>query len=372
MIHTTQREIPVQNESSLFSKADLLFLAVSVFLAGCLVKLPAVFNWNEEYFYPRNIGFIVFPFIMAFFSRKQNVIVKSLVIPFAVLGIAALYINMLPDNEKSDTLVLSCIHLPILIWSFVGYAFTGNDLSKLSDRVAFLRFNGDLVVMSSVLALAGALFTVITMGLYELIGIDIREFYVNYVVAWGVPAIPLLATVLVTNQTGLVGRVSPIIAKIFTPVVGLSLAIFLGAVISTGKDPYNDREFLMVFNALLIGVMAIILFSLSEMSKGRMNSIQIFFLVVLAILTVIDNGMALSAILYRVGKYGMTANRLAVLGSNLIMLANLILISYQLIRVIQNKSTVEKVETVMAQFLPLYTIWCGVVVFVFPLAFGFK
>jgi hypothetical protein len=62
--------------------------------------------------------------------------------------------------------------------------------------------------------------------------------------------------------------------KIFTPFVFISLAIFLGAIFATKKDPFTDREFLVVFNALLIGVMAIILFSISEASKGRNNKIN--------------------------------------------------------------------------------------------------
>jgi hypothetical protein len=371
-MNTIENKIALENDSFLFKKQDFLFMIISIFIAGFIVKLPAFFTWNEEFFYTRNLSFIVFPLIMIFFWLKKKVSLRSLIIPTLILISSAVYINLLPGDNESDTLILTCIHLPILIWSLVGFAFTGNKPTELSGRVAFLRFNGDLIVMSSLLALAGILFTVITIGLYRLIGTDISDFYVNYIVAWGLPAIPILATILVTNYPGLVERVSPIIAKIFTPVVGLSLAIFLVTVIGAGKDPYNDRQFLLVFNALLIGVMAIILFSISEMSKGKINRIHIILLAVLAILTVVDNSMALSAILFRVGKFGITPNRLAVLGSNLIMLINLIAITYGLVNVIRNKSSIEKIELVMARFLPLYPIWAAFIVFVTPLLFGFK
>ena len=210
------------------------------------------------------------------------------------------------------------------------------------------------------------------MGLYELIGINIKDFYIDYVVNWGLPAIPLLATVLVVNNPQLVGKVSPIIAKIFTPFVLISLAFFLGAVIATGKDPYNDREFLIIFNALLIGVMAITLFSLSEATKGQRNKFQLIVLLSLSVLTIIDNGIAISAILFRLTEYGITPNRLAVLGSNLLMLLNLIGIAYQLVHVLKGTKETESVEKVIAQFLPLYALWCALVAFGFPLLFGFK
>jgi hypothetical protein len=245
-------------------------------------------------------------------------------------------------------------------------------LKKVVERVGFLRFNGDLVVMGAVMVLSSALFTVITIGLYELIDIDIKDFYVDYVVTWGLPAIPIIATVLVINNPSLVGRVSPIIAKIFTPFIFVSLAIFLGAVISTGKDPYNDREFLVVFNGLLIGVMAIILFSLSEVTKGKNNKIQLLFLVGLSLLTIIDNGIALSAIVFRLAEYGVSPNRMAVLGSNILMLTHLSMIAYQLIKILNKDAELIDVEKTIGKFLPLYAAWTVIVVFLFPVLFGYK
>lgn len=371
-MNTLDQQMRLENELMLFKKQDLIFLTIVILLAGSIVKLPIIFNWDEEFFYPRNIGFIVFPFIMGFFSWKHNVSLTSRVIPLIILIGTAVYINLLPNNNKSDTLTLSCMHLPILVWSMVGYAYTGNKLKNLEKRLAFLRFSGDLTVMSAILALAGGLFTIITIGLYEMIGMDIKDFYVSYVVAWGVPAIPIVATLLVFNYPMLIGRVSPIIAKIFTPFVCLTLLIFLGVVIANGKDPFNDREFLVVFNLLLIAVMSIILFSISDISKEGKSRSQIFILIILSLLTLITNGIAFSAIVYRIVTYGFTPNRLAVMGSNLIMLFNLMGITYQLIRTMKGISTVNKAENVLAKFLPIYTLWCGFVIIFFPIIFAFK
>lgn len=372
-MNTTQQITDnASSETLLFSKKDLLFIAIAVFIAGWIVKIPRLIHQEEDLFFARNIGFIVFPALLFYFTWKRKIDYKTLITPAIILLGAAIFINRLPQDEKSDTLILSCIHLPILIWSLVGFAFSGSNHKNILERVGFLRFNGDLVVMGAVMMLAAALFTAITMGLYNLIGINIQEFYVDYVVTWGLPAIPIIATVLVTNNPSLVGRVSPIIAKIFTPFVFVSLAIFLGAVIATGKDPYNDREFLVVFNGLLIGVMAIILFSLSEITKGKNNKIQLLFLVGLSLLTIIDNGIALSAIVFRLAEYGISPNRVAVLGSNLLMLTHLSMIAYQLIKILNKDAELIEVEKTIGKFLPLYSAWAIVVVFIFPVLFGYK
>ena len=367
-----QTNIDSTNESQLFSKKDLIFIAIAVFIAGWIVKIPRLIHMEDDLFIARNISFIVFPLLIFYFTWKKHISYKTLIVPAIIIGLSAVFINLLPANEKSDTLMLSSMHLPILIWSLVGFSFTGNNLKNVVERVAFLRFNGDLVVMGAVMLLASALFTAITWGLYELIGINIQTFYVDYVITWGLPAIPIIATVLVMNNPNLVGKVSPIIAKIFTPFVFISLAIFLGAIFATKKDPFTDREFLVVFNALLIGVMAIILFSISEASKGRNNKIQLLFLAGLSILTIIVNGIALSAIIFRIVEFGITPNRLAVLGSNLFMFIHLITIAYRLANLLNKKSDILAIEKTIAKYLPVYTTWTAVVVFAFPILFGNK
>ena len=189
---------------------------------------------------------------------------------------------------------------------------------------------------------------------------------------WGLPAIPIVATILVRQNPQLVGKVAPIIAKIFSPLVFIMLTVFLFAVISTGKDPYNDREYLLIFNAMLIGVMAIILFSLTEVSKRSGSKWQMALLLALTLLTIIDDGIAISAIVYRLSAFGVSPNRITVLGSNLLILLNLVAISYQLFRVLKFNQETTSVEKTIAFFLPIYSSWAAIVAFLFPLVFHMK
>jgi hypothetical protein len=137
---------------------------------------------------------------------------------------------------------------------------------------------------------------------------------------------------------------------VFTPLVLTTLVIYLIAVIGTGKDPYNDRDFLLIFNLLLIGFMAIILFSIAETSKNSDSKTEIILLFGLSIVTVIVNGIALSTILFRISEWGITPNRLAVLGGNILILTNLILVTYNLYKTIKNNNEIENVEKVFLHF----------------------
>jgi hypothetical protein len=43
------------------SRKELIFVMIAAFVAGLIAKIPAMFSISEEFFYPRNIGFIIFP-----------------------------------------------------------------------------------------------------------------------------------------------------------------------------------------------------------------------------------------------------------------------------------------------------------------------
>jgi hypothetical protein len=354
------------------TKKELVFVAILSLLAGLLAKIPHVFSINEEFFYPRNISFIVLPALTAYFIHKNKLSNKKTVWITATLLFFLIYINLLPNNTESATLTLACIHLPFLLWGLFGISFSGHELQNFQKRLEFLRFNGDLVVMSGLLLIAGGLMTGITLGLFELIGLKIQEFYFRYVVIFGLPMVPIVAAFLTQNNPHLVNKVSPVIAKLFSPLVLVMLLIYLGAIVISGKDPYNDREFLLIFNLLLVGVMALIFFSVAEISTNEKNSFGKLVLLMLSVITIIINGIALSAIHFRISEWGITPNRLAVVGVNIIMLIHLITVTYKLFKSVNKKSGLTEVGKAIVLYLPIYLIWAFVVVFIFPLVFGFN
>ncbi|HEX7357316.1 MAG TPA: hypothetical protein VF270_06390 [Ignavibacteriaceae bacterium] len=354
------------------SKNELTLVLIVSLIAGVIAKLPQLIGINPEYFYPRNIGFVIFPLLTVYFAWKQKIHTKRLIFVLFIILFSVLFINFLPYSNQSDTLILACIHLPLFLWALLGFTFLGEDFKNNQRRLDFLRYNGDLVVMTTIILMAGGILSGITIGLFRLIDIQLNELYFQYVGIFGLAASPIVATYLVQTNPQLVNKVSPVIAKIFTPLVLVTLLIYLIAFIYTGKDPYNDREFLLIFNMLLIGVMAIIFFSIAETSKNSGSKINLLMLLGLSVITIIINGIALSAILYRLSEWGITPNRLAVLGSNILMLSNLLLITFNLFKAIKHGDEIEQVGNSIAFFLPVYSLWIILVTFIFPILFNFR
>lgn len=358
------------DEISWGSGRELWFVIAAALLAGFIAKLPALFGINEEFFYPRNTGFVVFPLLTAYFAWKNKLSPGRIALLAGVTLAGLIFINLLPRDEKSDTLVLSCLHLVLFLWSVLGFAFVGG--KSKNERLGFLKYNGDLVVMGTLIVIAGFLMSGITVGLFSLIGFSIEEFYFRNIGIAGLAAVPIVSTYLTQTNPQLVGKVSPVIARIFSPLVLVMLVVYLAAIVYSGKDPYNDREFLLIFNVLLIGVMAIIFFSIAETSGAGKSRAEVAVLFLLSAVTVVVNGIAFSAILFRISEWGITPNRAAVLGANGLMLVNLLLVTVQLFRVLSKRNDISGVRKVIASYLPLYCLWAIIVTFVFPWVFGFK
>jgi hypothetical protein len=191
-------------------------------------------------------------------------------------------------------------------------------------------------------------------------------------VVFGLAASPIVGTYIVQTNPQLVNRVSPVIVKIFTPLVLLTLVVYLVPVLFSGKNLYRNRDFLITFNLLILGVMALILFSIAENFQKSDNRIGSTMLLALSVLTVLVNGLAFSAILFRISAWGFTPNRLAVLGGNLLILANLLLVTFRLFKHVTKQAAIQEVENSIALFLPLYSLWTVIVTFLFPLLFRFK
>lgn len=358
-----------------FMKSDLLFLLLACLLAGVLIKLPQLFGFDPDQseFYMKNGGIILFLGLSAYaFLTKDKIMPKQLLLSLSVFALSALYINLLPGGEESDSVVLAYIHLPLLFWCIYGLVFIDFDTKDHLKRIGYIRYNGDLAILTALILIAGGMLTAVTIGLFSAIDLHIENFYMENVAIVGLVSAPIVATFIIRTFPAVTNKIAPIIAGIFSPLVLITLVVYLISIIVTGKDPYDDREFLLVFNLMLLGVMAIIVFSVTGTSVNKRQRFNEWILFILSAVTLIVNLIALSAIIYRLGEFGFSPNRVAVVGSNLLIFVHLLLIMIDLYKVIWRGKEIKTVEVTIAKYLPIYAAWTVFVVFVLPFLFGLK
>ena len=349
---------------------ELLFIVVAAAVAALFAQFPTLFTLDEDFFYPRNVGFIGLAPLALYFAWKYKLPTGKFAILIGLMLVSLVFINLLPNNPQRDTVVLSCLHLVVVLWALLGFAFSGGAQHAVDQRIRFLTYNGDLLVMMALIAISGGILSGVTINLFGAIGLQIEDVYAQYIITTCAPAIPLAATYLIQHNPQLVGKISPVIARIFCPLVLVMLVVYLAVMVYGGKDPYTDRDFLLLFNVMLIGVLAIIFFSIAGIPSAAKRRIGIWVITLLAAVTVIVNGVALSAILFRIVEWGVTPNRAAVLGANVLVLVHLILVLVRLTGVLQHGTPIATVQPVIARYLTIYALWALIVTFLFPLIFG--
>ena len=358
-----------------FMKSDLLFVLLACLLAGILIKLPLLFGFDPDQseYYMKNGGIIIFLGLSAYaFLTKDKIRAKQLLLSLLVFALFALYINLLAGGEKSDSVVLAYIHLPLLMWCLYGLVYVDFDIRKQMKRIDYIRYNGDLAILTAIILIAGGMLTLITIGLFSAIDIRIHDFYMENIAIVGLVSAPIVATYIIRTFPAVPNKIAPIIAGIFSPLLLITLVNYVISIIVTGKDPYSDREFLIVFNLMLLGVMAIIVFSVTGTSVHKRQRFNEWILFILSAVTLIVNLIALSAIIYRLGEFGFSPNRVAVVGSNLLIFVHLLLIMIDLYKVIRRGKEIKTVELTIAKYLPIYVAWTIFVVFILPFLFGMR
>lgn len=359
-------------KSKEFSKSDLWVLVLLSLFTGLLAKIPVFFpQIVEDFFYPRNLAVIVFNGIILYtlwqnrFFDKKKMMFYGLTVLFLVL-----YMNLLPDIE-SDSITLSMIHTPLLLWCIFGMAFISFDFNDKRKRIKFISFNGEFITMTGLIFIAGGLFTAITIGLFSVIEMDIEKFYFEYIAIFGGVAAPIVSMYLIRLYPNLTNKIAPVIARVFTPLVLVTLIIYVVSLIFSSTKILEDRDLLILFNVMLLAVLAIIVFSVSELDKSKKKDFNVLILLLLALLAIVINSIALIAIISRVAN-GLTPNRTVVLASNILIFFNLILISKDLYKAYFKGKDLESVEQTVAKYLSVYAIYTLIVIFVLPFAFGFK
>lgn len=346
---------------------DLMVMGLLATLAGLSTRL-LLYLIDQQNIAPANLIFGIAPFMAAYFVY-ENKPSKPLVYTLAGLfGGAAVYLNLLPVAEK-DSIMLAYLHLPVFLWVLVGLAFTGQRFQSVQARLAYLRFNGAFGILYATMAISGMLLTALTMALFELVGMDISEFYFNNVVVFGAAALAVAGCYLVSGSLKLARNMAPYIAKIFSPLVLATLLAYLATAGAVGKNPFLDRNFLIAFNGVLLSVLAVTIFSLAESGAEEKRRLSDYINAALIGLALLVDTVALAAILFRLSSYGITPNRIAALGVNLLIWVNLLWTGRAYLGFLKGKSGVASVQETIAKYLPVYGLWAAFVVIVFPILF---
>ncbi len=350
---------------------EALLFAVGAAAAVQLARLAAGFPDEAPTWLFRNAGLLVLPFLAAWFARRRQLARRQWLVAAAAFAAAALVVNVYPYDHESDTEVLAALALPVALWAVVAFTYMGGALRSQDRRMDFVRFTGEWFIYYALIALGGGVLMGLTLAILEPTGVD-PDTVAAWVMPSGAAGAVILAAWLVESKQRVVENMAPVLTMLFTPLFALMLALAAVAYAATGLGEAFDRELVGVFDALMVVVLGLVLYGLSAReaspAPGWMDRIQ---LVAVAGALVLDV-MVLASMAARIGDLGLTPNRVAALGLNLVLAVNLAGAAWLSIRFLTGHATVHRLERWQTSYLPVFAVLAAAIVVVLPPAFGFS
>ena len=350
-------------------------MAAFAAVAAAAIRLPEAFGFSltdpdDASFYARNFSLLVAAPLAGWFVWLKRPPRRITAMIGAVFAAAAVVVNAYPFGDDSSAFVLATVHLPVLLWLVAGAARTGTNWRRPEARMDYVRFTGEWIVYYVLVALAGAVFSALTVGAF--IALDVgTDWMTEWVMVAGAAGAVVVTAWLVEFWVGAVSRLASMLAHIFTPLFAAMLVVFLAAVPATGRNIEADREALILFNALLGIVVGLLLFVGAARKEGGRPGFFDAASTVLASAGLLTGVLTLVAVAGRISDFGWSPNRAAIAGINVIFLVNLAGSVWLYVALWRRRRPFADIIRWQTAHLGIYAAWAAAVVTAFPPIFGF-
>lgn len=321
-------------------------------------------------FYARNLSLLGLAGVVGYLLWRHRARLAYVIASVAGAGVVAVAANLYTLSESGDALPMTALHVPILVWLLVGLAYGTHRCRETQGRMDFVRFTGEWLIYMVLIQTANYILIAILAVVPMLVGLDPTAFLTEWVIPGGGAAAAVVATWLVEAKKSVIENMAPVLARVFTPLFTLAFVGLFVVVLISGDLANLDRDLLIACDAILVVAVALVLYNLTARGSGERAGWFDWVQLGLVASALALDAIALTNILVRIGD-GWTFNRTVVLGANLILLVNLAVTGWLLVRLARGRAgLVTALERWQTSLLPVYGTWALVVVVVLPPVFG--
>ncbi len=357
---------------------SVVVVVVALALVSALaIKIPELFGLElfrdqNQGFYARNASLFVLPLLAGYFVWKRQLAwVSHRWLVGAFVAVAVFANDVYPFSPGGHTEVLTVLHVPIALGLAIGIAYAGGHWSSVAGRMNFVRFSGELFIYYSLIAFGGGVLVIFTLGMFQSISLDVGWLVQGWVLPCGALGAVIIGAWLVEAKQSVIENMAPVLTRLFTPLFTIVLLAFLGTMAWTRSGIDVEREVLIGFDLLLVLVLGLLLYAISARDPhAPPNAFDALQLLLVVAALVVDT-VALAAIAARISEFGFSPNKVAALGENLVLLVNLLGSAWLYARFLRGRGPFSALERWQTAYLPVYSVWAGLVVVVFPPLFRY-
>ncbi len=291
-------------------------------------------------------------------------------------GIAALFIvasalwsAWMAWGSKGSMPVLVAFHLPLLAWFILGAAATLHDDDPALQRMSFILKSAEAMVASGIYCVGAGIFGVLTLGIFNVLGIQFSQSWINRGGAMALGLLPILAIASTYNpqlspagqdfSAGPARLMRLLCRMLLAPALAVLALYVLWFIPRYFWRAFEERSVLLVYNASLAAVLLLLVLviprSHEELSAAWQKALR-HGTKAICTLSLILNLYSLSAVVSRTMSMGISPNRHAIIGWNAVTLCLLTSILVGQWRS-DASNWVKNFRDSFARILPLVALW---------------
>ncbi len=348
---------------------NIFFIDSFYFYIFYFLCFSLIFNINSK-FNLRNIAIIFLSFLFVSILNLSTTF-------FAV-------INTIENMELySQFYYIKYIFSVIIFFIIIALSYNGFQVLNSKTISEFFTFSADISIFAALITgVVSTVFGIFIAIVLYLIQDIIRSLDEKVIIKLILLSISFLSSIfpflVYIVYKKMKTNISIYLSRILMPFSLLFIFILLILLLMPDIRPYDNRVTFILYN-IMLAVIVLNMFFVRADYKSSIFTKALY--IVLPIVAILFDILVLTSSLYRLAEYGITPNKITLVGTNLVMLGNLVFITFfnikSILNIFKNNEDIKDIKNITigdtknVLYIYVYAAWAFIVCFIMPLFYIF-
>lgn len=385
--------------------ANLIIIAIG-FIASLAMSIYSYLNiaklidnvystTNFNIFFIDSFYFYIFYFFC--FSLIFNINSKFNLINIVIIFLSFLFVSILNlsttffavintiENMElySQFYYIKYIFSVIIFFIIIALSYNGFQVLNSKTISEFFTFSADISIFACLIAgvvstVFGIFATIVIFLIKDIFNILDEKIIIKLIVlsiSFLSSIFPFLVYIVYKKMKT---NISIYLSRILMPFSLLFIFILLLLLLMPDIRPYDNRVTFVLYN-IMLAVIVLNMFFVRADYKSSIFTKALY--IVLPIVAILFDILVLTSSLYRLAEYGITPNKITLVGTNLVMLGNLVFITFfnikSILNIFKNNEDIKDIKNITigdtknVLYIYVYAAWAFIVCFIMPLFYIF-
>lgn len=348
---------------------NIFFIDSFYFYIFYFLCFSLIFNINSK-FNLRNIAIIFLSFLFVSILNLSTTF-------FAV-------INTIENMELySQFYYIKYIFSVIIFFIIIALSYNGFQVLNSKTISEFFTFSADISIFACLIAgvvstVFGIFATIVIFLIKDIFNILDEKIIIKLIllsISFLSSIFPFLVYIVYKKMKT---NISIYLSRILMPFSLLFIFILLLLLLMPDIRPYDNRVTFVLYN-IMLAVIVLNMFFVRADYKSSIFTKALY--IVLPIVAILFDILVLTSSLYRLAEYGITPNKITLVGTNLVMLGNLVFITFfnikSILNIFKNNEDIKDIKNITigdtknVLYIYVYAAWAFIVCFIMPLFYIF-